>query len=131
MADTGTGAQGSASPGPWWIGDINMNPEDGVIGEIAILAKDARVPSGISCPAVALPYGDTSEGRAIALANAALIAAAPATLAAAREMLRALKKLRMRFHACCVVAGNTGEMADLACKATDDVIAAAERAGIP
>ena len=65
-----------------------------------------------------------------ARANARLIAAAPATLAAARDMLRALKRIRKRFHACCMSAGNSAETADLACESTDAVIAAAERAGI-
>lgn len=81
------------TPGPWEIGDINTNPDDGVLGEVAIIAKTDRTPQGFCTPAVALPFGDHSPGRKMAMANARLIAAAP-DLHENNERLRsALRKI--------------------------------------
>jgi hypothetical protein len=50
------GLHAKATPGDWYIGDINTDPEIGSVGEIAILAKDPKGPRGFRCPAVALPF---------------------------------------------------------------------------
>ena len=64
------------TPGPWRVGDMNTDPDDGVVGEIAIHANGNDA-APILTPAVAIPFGDHNLGRALALANAHLIAAAP------------------------------------------------------
>lgn len=64
------------TPGPWYVGDINIDPDEGVLGEVAIMARTDSGITGVYCPAVALPFG-SSKGPEIAMANARLISASP------------------------------------------------------
>lgn len=84
------------TPTPWYIGDMCVNPDDGVPGEIAICAKVDRHPHGFVTPAVAIPFGDHSAARAICSANAALIVRAVNSLssheARIAELLEVLRE---------------------------------------
>lgn len=69
-----------------------------------------------------IPVQDAESARAEQAyeAKAKLMAAAP-------ELLAALKNLRPRFYACCVANGSDPEYADAACARADAAIAAAEQ----